>query len=147
MPRAGYICASYSNGHNVQLEEIKHLDSKVSFNQARLQVDDNTLAITLVVDRKRVPVFNHNPGDIWFLVREFGPQCDWYSTRGLVCWEQAKDRCWASLSLEPVDRCFCKEAAKARWKAKVERSIDSIRDFAESNNISEAQAEMILLYL
>lgn len=112
VPRAGYICASYSDGHNVHYEVVMKAVPKLVPEAAMLEFNDGQ--VTLIVDGERLDVFSHNPVAFWSLIDELGSACDWYSTRNLVCWHQGKHRHWATLSLEPVQDCYSSdEAAKA----------------------------------
>ena len=114
VPRAGYICASYSNGHNVHYEPVAKSAPSLTPKAARLELMDSGLA--LKIGCKRIPVFSHNPDAFWSLVTDFGSDCEWYPTLNLVCWLRPQERHWASLSLGPVSSCFSsEEAAKAEW--------------------------------
>lgn len=109
IPRCGFTCRSYLDGHNVHYIPVGQLVPGLVAVDARLQCEGG--GITLVIGQERTTVFTHNPAGIELLVAQLGPSCQWYPTLRLACWPRADERHWASLALAPVDRCASADEA------------------------------------
>lgn len=107
VPRGGYTCRTYHDGHNVHYIPVTRVVPDLEPVSARIECQDEKL--TLLIDQSSTPVHSHNPAAIGLLIEELGSACLWYPTLRLACWPLDGERHWASLALEPVGPCSSAE--------------------------------------
>lgn len=109
VPRAGFSCGSYQDGHNVHYAAVaKSAPGKMPV-PARIACREGS--ITLMLGEESTAVYSHNSAAIDLIIRQVGSVCSWFPGLSLVCWTTKTERHWASLSLEPVSECFSAEQA------------------------------------
>lgn len=109
VPRAGFTCQHYGDGHNVHYVPVTQLVPGLQPLHARLSNSGDALSLT--IEQEHTPVYSHNTAAIGALISDFGPACLWYPTLHLACWPRPAERHWASLAPAPIDPCFSAEDA------------------------------------
>lgn len=109
VPRGGFTCQSYQDGHNVHYIPVMKVVPDLEPVRARIECSDDQIA--LVIGKDRTAVYSHNPAAIGLLIQELGSACRWYPTLNLACWPGKAVRHWASLALAPVEACGSAEEA------------------------------------
>lgn len=109
VPRAGFSCGSYQDGHNVHYAPVVKAAPGLTPLPARIALREGT--ITLKLGEESTTAYNHNTAAIDLIVREVGSICSWFPGLSLACWTTRTERHWASLSLDPLSECFSAEQA------------------------------------
>jgi hypothetical protein len=110
VPRAGFTCGSYFDGHNVHYIPALKLSADRESVAARLTWENAGLRLS--VRQENTIVHNHNPAGIRLLLDELGTKCLWFPDLRLACWPGASARDWVSLALKGLASCTSTEQSR-----------------------------------
>lgn len=120
IPRGGFTCRSYRDGHNVHYEAVMKSVPRHAPEEARIQFAEDQISVE--VDGVQQRVYTHNPSGIGQILFQLQKEtCLWFPALRLACWTTPTERHWVSLAADPVTACFSAEEA---FMAEVRRWCD-----------------------